>query len=140
MSKYIIEIPDKLYKTVKAYKVSGGSIASWRILEAVANGIPLSNEISQGWIPVKERLPVNTNPVNITWVNHQPESYYSEIKDKPFTATGCFCDGKWYWYSSTCQDYLIYYRDCPFNAIDEGIEVLAWMPLPKPYTKEDSDT
>lgn len=93
---------------------------------------------AQRWIPVTERLPVNTNPVNITWVNHQPESYYADIKDKPFTATGCFCDGKWYWYSSTCQDYLIYYRDCPFNAIDEGIEVLAWMPLPEPYTKEET--
>ena len=93
---------------------------------------------AQGWIPVSERLPVNTNPVNITWVNHQPESYYADIKDKPFTATGCFCDGKWYWYSSTCQDYLNEYRHCCFDEMDDEIEVLAWMPLPEPYTKEET--
>lgn len=106
--------------------------------EDVAFSLAIKALEAQGWIPVTERLPVNTNPVNITWVNHQPESYYADIKDMPFTATGCFCDGKWYWYSSTCQDYLIYYRDCPFNAIDEGIEVLAWMPLPEPYKKEET--
>lgn len=131
--KLIIDMPKEKYEWIKTHNLN---IDNYSIVGAIANGTPYE-ERPQGWIPVTERLPVNTNPVNITWVNHQPESYYADIKDMPFTATGCFCDGKWFWYSSTCQDYLIYYRDCPFNAIDDGIEVLAWMPLPEPYKKED---
>ena len=91
------------------------------------------------WIPCSERLPKDTDPVNITWVNHKPESYYANIKDKPFTATGCYCDGKWYWYSVTCQDYLDEYRYCSVDAMDEEIEVLAWMPLPEPFREGESE-
>lgn len=40
------------------------------------------------WTPCSERLPEELVPVNITWVNHEPESYYEDIKDKPFSATG----------------------------------------------------
>ena len=88
------------------------------------------------WIPVSEKLPDNTDPVNITWVNHDPDPYYATIKDKPFTATGCYCDGKWYWYSVTCQDYLDEYRYCDVDSMDEAIEVTAWMPLPQSYKAE----
>ena len=49
--------------------------------------------LNRRWIPVSERVPEDTYPVNITWVNHAPEPYYATIKDKPFTATGCYCDG-----------------------------------------------
>lgn len=93
------------------------------------------------WIPVSERLPDNTDPVNITWVNNDPESYYADIKDKPFTATGHYCNGRWYWYSSTCQDYLEEYGRCDVDEIDKDIEVIAWMPLPEPYKvkKEDKE-
>lgn len=102
--------PDEIIYAVSEYEDYQDCVALYD--EAIEVAIKALE--AQRWIPVTERLPVNTNPVNITWVNHQPESYYADIKDKPFTATGCFCDGKWYWYSSTCQDYLIYYRDCPF--------------------------
>lgn len=88
------------------------------------------------WIPVSERLPENTDPVNITWVNHKPEPYYADIKDKTFTATGCYCDGKWYWYSVLCQAYLDEYRYSENDYMDNGIEVIAWMPLPEPYKGE----
>lgn len=91
------------------------------------------------WIPVSEGLPEDTYPVNITWVNHAPEPYYATIKDKPFTATGCYCDGKWYWYSVTCQDYLDEYRYCDVDSMDEAIEVIAWMPLPEPYKAESEE-
>lgn len=89
------------------------------------------------WIPVSERLPDNTDPVNITWVNHDPESYYADIKDKPFTATGHYCNGRWWWYSVTCQDYLDEYGHWDIDAMDEAIEVVAWMPLPKPYEPQE---
>ena len=35
----------------------------------------------QVWIPVSERLPEDYVPVNITWVNHNPDPYYASIKD-----------------------------------------------------------
>ena len=88
------------------------------------------------WIPVSEGLPEDLEAVNITWVNHNPESYYMDIKDKPFTATGHYCKGRWYWYSSTCQDYLKEYGRCDVDEIDADIEVTAWQPLPQPYKAE----
>ncbi len=91
------------------------------------------------WIPVRERLPEDLEPVNITWVNHNPERYYEEFKDRPFTATGHYYKGRWYWYSCTCQDYLEEYGRCDFDEIDTDIEVIAWMPLPKPYEPQESE-
>lgn len=91
------------------------------------------------WIPISEELPEDLEAVNITWVNRNPESYYMDIKDKPFTATGHYCKGRWYWYSSTCQDYLKEYGRCDVDEIDTDIEVTAWMPLPKPYEAESEE-
>ena len=31
------------------------------------------------WIPVSERLPEELVPVNVTWINRNPESYYAKI-------------------------------------------------------------
>lgn len=90
-----------------------------------------------GWIPVSERLPENTEPVNITWVNRKPEPYYADIKDKPFAATGHYCNGRWWWYSAVCQDYLDEYGKCDMDEMDGDIEVVAWMPLPEPYGGEE---
>ncbi len=88
------------------------------------------------WIMVSEKLPEELEPVNITWVNHNPESYYEDIKDKPHTATGIYYKGRWYWYSSTCEDYLKEYGRFDVDEIDTDIEVTAWMPLPEPYEGE----
>ena len=88
------------------------------------------------WIPISERLPEDLEPVNITWVNHNPESYYADIKDKPFTATGVYFNGQWYWYSSLCTDLLAEYSHNYDDIIDDDIEVIAWMPLPEPYKAE----
>lgn len=98
-----------------------------------------SAQQEQRWIPVSDRLPENTEPVNITWVNRKPEPYYADIKDKPFTATGHYCNGKWWWYSALCQDYLDEYGKCEMDEVDKDIEVIAWMPLPEPYKKGGND-
>lgn len=92
-------------------------------------------ELAVAWIPVNERTPQDTTPVNITWVNHKPAVYYASIKDKPFTATACYCpaNGKWYWYSVTCKDYLDEYNHSESDSMDDEIEVIAWAPLPKEY-------
>lgn len=85
------------------------------------------------WIPVTERLPETTDPVNVTWVNHNPEVYYMDIKDKLFTATAHYHRGHWYWYSSVTQDYLDEYGECAPDLVDKDVEIIAWQPLPEPY-------
>ena len=90
------------------------------------------------WIPVSERLPEDLEPVNITWVNHNPESYYADIKDKPFTATGVYFNGQWYWWSTLCTDILAEYSHNYDDIIDDDIEITAWMPLPQqPYRESE---
>lgn len=89
------------------------------------------------WINVKERLPKDNEAVNITWVNRKPVSYYVNIKDKPFTATGVYNKGIWYWWSAIVQDYLDEYDEYEPDKIDESIEIIAWMPLPEPYMAKE---
>ena len=92
------------------------------------------------WIPCKERLPENNDPVNVTWVNHNPEVYYMDIKDKPFTATAHYHNGHWYWYSSVTQDYLDEYGVWTPDLVDKDVEITAWQPLPEPYKKSEVAT
>lgn len=91
------------------------------------------------WIPVSERLPENLQTVNVTWQNHEPEPYYHDIKDRSFVATAVYYNEDWYWYSTTCADYLGEYGKNDFDKIDEAIEIIAWMPLPEPYKIESED-
>lgn len=90
-------------------------------------------ETEQGWIPCSEKLPESIKPVIITWRNNDPEPYYQYIVGKPFIGTGHYCKGKWFWYSSTCEDLLAEYGRSDVDEVDEAIEVIAWMELPEPY-------
>ena len=85
------------------------------------------------WIPCSAGLPKTNDPVNVTWVNRNPEVYYMDIKDKPFTATAHYYKGRWYWYSSVTQDFLDEYGECESELVDKDFHILAWMPLPGPY-------
>lgn len=85
------------------------------------------------WIPCSERLPDNIGAVLITWANRKPEPYQQGIKDKPFTGVAHYCNGKWWWYSSTCEDYLAEYGRSEVDAVGKDIDVLAWMPMPDTY-------
>ena len=88
-------------------------------------------------IHVSERLPENIRPVIVTWKNNNPESYYQHIVGKHFIGVAHYLKGKWYWYSSTTEDFLAEYGRYEGEEFDEAIEVIAWMPLPKPYTESE---
>ena len=97
----------------------------------------LEKQEQDRWIPVTERLPETTDPVNVTWANNDPVSYYEDIRGKRFTATACYHKGKWWWYSAVCQDLLDEYgKSCMDDEIDEAIEILAWRPLPEEFHGE----
>ncbi|MBQ1297419.1 MAG: DUF551 domain-containing protein [Clostridiales bacterium] len=101
--------------------------------------LPSVTQKSGKWIPVSERLPEDLEPVNITWVNHEPEPYYHDIKDRNFVATGIYYRGQWYWYSTTCADYLGEYGSNEIDKVDDAVEIIAWMPLPKSYEPQESE-
>lgn len=84
------------------------------------------------WTSVKDRPPENLQEVNVTFVNHRPPPYYSNLKDKPFSGTCVYFDGEWFWYSSTTRDLLSEYGRCDSEKVDEDIEITHWMPLPEP--------
>lgn len=88
------------------------------------------------WIPVSEDLPEDIKPVQITWKNNDPETYYQDIKGKHFTGTAYYKDGKWYWYSDVTEDLLAEYGRCDRYEFDSAIEVVAWMPMAEPYETE----
>lgn len=137
-------VEDIMGRPIWTHEMGIGSIADEIKKKSKGDFIALCADESRSenpnkWISVSERLPDNTDPVNITWVNHDPESYYADIKDKPFTATGHYCNGRWWWYSVTCQDYLDEYGRCDVDAMDDAIEVIAWMPLPSPFEPQESE-
>jgi hypothetical protein len=88
------------------------------------------------WIPCSERLPEEAYPVIVTWKNGDPASYYQYILGKHYVGVAHYKNGKWFWYSSVTEDTLMEYGRCDSEEFDEAIEVLAWMPLPKPYGGE----
>ena len=94
-------------------------------------------EYNNGWIPCSEHPPKECVPVNVTWINRNPESYYAKIKDVPFSATAVYYNSKWYWYSSTCVDYLSEYGKNDFDLVDKDIDIIAWMELPSAYRPKE---
>lgn len=124
------------------YDLSGEKIPADKLAEAFDMAIEaLSADAVQGeWIPCGEKMPKELERVNVTWLNHNPPFYYQHIKDIPQTDTAVYYRGKWYWWDATVIDVLAEYgEDCNAEQIDKDIEVIAWMPLPKPYKGGDTE-
>ena len=118
-----------------------------RIVDSYIGTDPISDKIKSlpsaeaDWIPCSERLPDELAAVNITWVNHNPPPYYKYTKDVPLVDAAVYYKGAWYWWDATVIDLLGEYDGAYIHGIepiDKDIEVVAWMPLPKPY-REDGE-
>lgn len=107
------------------------SYSTWMSYE-IADAIQDAPAVNR-WIPCSERLPEGYELVLVTWVNHEPADCYAHIKDKPFTGAAHYHNGLWWWESQCCEDYLAEYGKSEIDAFDEGIEVIAWMPVPPAY-------
>lgn len=94
---------------------------------------------TQQWVSVKDSLPEELTPVNVVWVNHNPQLYYSKIKDVPQSnATAVYFCGRWYWWDAVLIDWLGEYgRGREESLVDKEIEITHWMPLPEPPEVED---
>ena len=130
----ILEMLSNIHRVVKTDEDAEWNRAIYKSTEIVHE---VAEEYNGGWIPCSERLPEECVPVNVTWINRNPESYYAKIKDVPFSATAVYYNSKWYWYSSTCVDYLSEYGKNDFDLVDKDIDVVAWQPLPKPFKERD---
>ena len=130
--KKLIEDIEKEFEGVCVYDVSPSQAVNDFV--EIVDRQPKVDE----WIPCSERLPEELTPVNVTWVNRKPTSYYENIKDIPFTATAVYCNEKWFWWSVICEDILAEYGRNDAEMVDEEVEILAWQPLPEPY-KESED-
>ena len=88
------------------------------------------------WIKTEDKLPEKFQEVIVTCVNHNPQSYYQDIKDVPQTGFAVWYEG-WYWWTATAVDLLNEYGQKILPEINKAIEITAWMPLPDPYKRED---
>ena len=74
------------------------------------------------WIPVEERLPENAGYSCLATIENK---FGQKTVAKVFTSYGVFGDGFWL---------------CNEKDIDLKVwKVIAWMPLPNPYRKEDEE-
>lgn len=96
--------------------------------------------LTQSWISVKDRLPEELTPVNVVWVSHNPQPYYSKIKDVPQSnATAVYFCGRWYWWDAVIIDWLSEYGQYSReeSLVYKEIEITHWMPLPEPPEVEE---
>lgn len=130
------------YKMVTEAFFEGFDAAEKRYRFLIETVEELDEKLAEAeWIPCSERSPKELEAVNVTWINHNPPVYYQHIKDIPQTDTAVYYRGKWYWWDATVIDLLGEYDGAYIHGIepiDKDIEVVAWMPLPKPY-REDGE-
>lgn len=80
------------------------------------------------WIPVSERLPERDTDVLIS---------YRDKKEKGYTDIDITSYGNMYFGVRKVEG-VKHWRD-PFTYFSSNYEVVAWMPLPKPYKEENKE-
>ena len=126
MAEYIDR--EKLLRDIDHYHVSDGKFQHWVEIQLAADVAPVE------WIDANDRMPEESTstPVNIVWKNTNPATYYADIKNKPFVGTAYYYNGKWWWFSCTCEDYLQEYGESDIDCMDDGIVITHWIPIPAP--------
>ena len=96
--------------------------------EAVDMAIKALEQREQKWIPVEKALPEEKDAGILKKLGTNKRSDYVlatvEVKGERMTVTACTYDGAWHWDKKYAfPDY----------------EVVAWMPLPDPYSERRTD-
>lgn len=119
-------------KAIKVMSHVNDSICGQQVIDELWE-LPSENQ----WIPVSERLPIDMQVVNVTWINTNPPHGCEYMKDIPYTTTCVYHWKKWYWYSPTIREDLAEGYDC--EPVEDEIIIVAWMPLPEPWKGKEND-
>ena len=101
------------------------AIIPYRKFVKGVNALPPVNPQEPKWIPVSERLPEDEDYVLVCYADGSIRTayYYIDTEIYPSEFEDC-CETGWYNYN---EDFM-YKQD-----------VIAWMPLPKPYESQESE-
>ena len=96
--------------------------AVWMLLNCA------DEKINGGWIPVTERLPEEDNCTGsgVQFSDDVLMSVLNIVNEEDFIDFGHTIDGEWY---SIVEK----------KRIQNGFDVIAWMPLPQPYKAESEE-
>ena len=134
MKDKLVRLSDVIGVIREAY-IWNDELSQMTLERNIAKLPPGIDQVTAGqWVPISSGLlPEPITPVNVTWINKRPASYYSDIKNKPITGTALYYNEQWFWYSEVCEDLLKEYGYAYVHSFDKDIEVIAWQKLPEPY-------
>lgn len=111
--KIVIDVPEELYEAYKGRPPMLGDEGMDMIARAIANGIPYDERPTGKWIPCGERLP---DLYEVVLVTDECGKVF-EYERRPLDDDGNVS------------------REWSFL----GRNIIAWMPLPKPYKEANND-
>ena len=116
--KLIIDIPKGTYEAIKVGTIN--QVLEYKVWDAIKNGTPYEEREKGEWIPISERLPKERQAV-LCWAESTAERLDTEF-------IGMFDAGDWFLQS-----------DANHLSYPHQYNVVAWMPLPKPYKAESEE-
>jgi hypothetical protein len=87
----------------------------------------IDDSLKDGWISVNDKLPENADDVLVTYQEKDDHS-------RKFVGISCFSE---MYFNGRKTGY--YHWMQPFQYFDYNHEIIAWMPLPKPYTEPNKE-
>ena len=126
--KLIIDIDEHTYTFAKCYGFLSAEDEDTLddVAKAIANGTPIPDNATNGeWVDVDERLPEEYGEYLVTWKTNDSSTPFISVCEYEtsyeYDAEKHRFKGEW-----LVDDYILAHSD---------YEVIAWMPLPKPYQK-----